>query len=128
MSGIEFDLRAVHIGLSSDDVLPGGADSSIGAVEPLLGLRILILSGGYLRLRNANIVLSGLQCCDLRIRIRQELLLGVGGLRALKALGISPGVFHPSGLSVHKGLERFDPIEDSLKLHPVVAPGEMVSV
>src|ERR1700758_2264385 len=31
---------------------------------------------------------------DLRIRIRQELLLGVGGLRALKALGISPGVYH----------------------------------
>ncbi len=31
---------------------------------------------------------------DLRIRIRQELLLGVGGLRALKALGISAGVFH----------------------------------
>jgi glycogen phosphorylase len=30
----------------------------------------------------------------LRIRIRQELLLGVGGLRALKALGISPGVLH----------------------------------
>jgi len=31
---------------------------------------------------------------DLRIRIRQELLLGVGGLLALKALGISPGVLH----------------------------------
>jgi starch phosphorylase len=31
---------------------------------------------------------------DLRIRIRQELLLGVGGLRALRAMGISPGVFH----------------------------------
>jgi starch phosphorylase len=31
---------------------------------------------------------------DFRIRIRQELLLGVGGLRALKALGITPGVFH----------------------------------
>jgi starch phosphorylase len=31
---------------------------------------------------------------DIRIRIRQELLLGVGGLRALKALGISPGVLH----------------------------------
>jgi glycogen phosphorylase len=29
-----------------------------------------------------------------RIRIRQELLLGVGGLRALKALGVSPGVLH----------------------------------
>jgi len=31
---------------------------------------------------------------DIRIRIRQELLLGVGGLRALRALGISPGVLH----------------------------------
>jgi glycogen phosphorylase len=31
---------------------------------------------------------------DLRIRIRQELLLGVGGFRALKALGITPGVLH----------------------------------
>jgi glycogen phosphorylase len=31
---------------------------------------------------------------DVRIRIRQEVLLGVGGLRALKALGISPGVLH----------------------------------
>jgi glycogen phosphorylase len=31
---------------------------------------------------------------DLRIRIRQELLLGVGGLRALRALGITPGVLH----------------------------------
>ena len=29
-----------------------------------------------------------------RARIRQELLLGVGGLRALKALGIDPGVLH----------------------------------
>ena len=31
---------------------------------------------------------------DDRIRIRQELLLGVGGVRALKALGIAPGVAH----------------------------------
>ena len=31
---------------------------------------------------------------DGRIRIRQELLLGVGGYRALKALGIAPGVLH----------------------------------
>ena len=29
-----------------------------------------------------------------RTRIRQELLLGVGGFRALKAMGISPGVLH----------------------------------
>ncbi len=31
---------------------------------------------------------------DGRIRIRQELLLGVGGFRALKAMGIIPGVLH----------------------------------
>jgi starch phosphorylase len=31
---------------------------------------------------------------DSRVRIRQELLLGVGGMRALAALGISPGVVH----------------------------------
>jgi len=31
---------------------------------------------------------------DGRTRIRQELLLGVGGFRALKAVGISPGVLH----------------------------------
>ena len=28
------------------------------------------------------------------MRIRQELLLGVGGVRALTAMGISPGVLH----------------------------------
>src|SRR5438445_6440141 len=31
---------------------------------------------------------------DARIRIRQELLLGVGGFRALRAMGITPGVLH----------------------------------
>ena len=31
---------------------------------------------------------------DTRTRIRQELVSGVGGVRALKALGISPGVYH----------------------------------
>jgi glycogen phosphorylase len=31
---------------------------------------------------------------DRRTRIRQELVLGVGGVKALRALGISPGVYH----------------------------------
>jgi glycogen phosphorylase len=31
---------------------------------------------------------------DARVRIRQELLLGVGGVRALRALGIHPAVLH----------------------------------
>ncbi|HEV3334513.1 MAG TPA: alpha-glucan family phosphorylase [Bryobacteraceae bacterium] len=31
---------------------------------------------------------------DGRIRVRQELLLGVGGFRALRAMGVTPGVLH----------------------------------
>ncbi len=31
---------------------------------------------------------------DQRMRIRQEILLGIGGVRALDALGIAPGVYH----------------------------------
>jgi starch phosphorylase len=43
---------------------------------------------------------------DSRQRIRQELLLGVGGVRALKALGIQPGVMHLNeGHCAFAGLE-----------------------
>ncbi|HEV7219356.1 MAG TPA: alpha-glucan family phosphorylase [Terriglobales bacterium] len=43
---------------------------------------------------------------DGRIRIRQELLLGVGGFRALRAMGITPGVLHLNeGHSVFAVLE-----------------------
>jgi starch phosphorylase len=43
---------------------------------------------------------------DHRTRIRQELVLGVGGVKALAALGISPGVYHLNeGHSVFATLE-----------------------
>ncbi len=43
---------------------------------------------------------------DSRQRIRQELLLGVGGIRALKELGIQPGVLHLNeGHCAFAGLE-----------------------
>jgi starch phosphorylase len=43
---------------------------------------------------------------DSRVRIRQELLLAVGGIRALRALDIYPGVFHLNeGHSAFAGLE-----------------------
>jgi len=43
---------------------------------------------------------------DQRVRIRQELLLGVGGVRALNELGILPGVAHLNeGHSAFAGLE-----------------------
>jgi glycogen phosphorylase len=47
---------------------------------------------------------------DSRIRIRQELLLGVGGYRALHAMGIVPGVLHMneghSGFAVLEAIRR----------------------
>ena len=43
---------------------------------------------------------------DERTRIRQELVLGVGGVRALNALGITPGVFH-----LNEGHSAFAPLE-----------------
>ena len=43
---------------------------------------------------------------DTRTRIRQELVLGVGGVRAIRALGIVPGVYHLNeGHSVFATLE-----------------------
>ena len=43
---------------------------------------------------------------DSRVRIRQELLLGVGGVRAIRGLGIVPGVYHLNeGHSVFATLE-----------------------
>ena len=43
---------------------------------------------------------------DERIRVRQELVLGVGGVRALRALGVHPGVYH-----LNEGHSAFAPIE-----------------
>ncbi len=44
---------------------------------------------------------------DHETRIRQEMLLGIGGARALKALGITPSVWHMNeGHSAFMGLER----------------------
>jgi starch phosphorylase len=43
---------------------------------------------------------------DARVRIRQELLLGIGGVRLLKALGVNPSVLHLNeGHSAFAGLE-----------------------
>jgi starch phosphorylase len=43
-----------------------------------------------------------------RMRIRQELLLGVGGYRALRAMGVSPGVLHLN--EGHSGFAVLDAI------------------
>ena len=44
---------------------------------------------------------------DAEMRIRQEMILGIGGFRALKALGIAPQVYHMNeGHSAFLSLER----------------------
>jgi len=50
---------------------------------------------------------------DARVRIRQELLLGVGGFRALKAMGISPGVLHLN--EGHSGFAVFEAIRNRME-------------
>ncbi len=50
---------------------------------------------------------------DGRIRIRQELLLGVGGFRALKAMGITPGVLHLN--EGHSGFAVLEAIRDRMQ-------------
>ena len=50
---------------------------------------------------------------DSRIRIRQELLLGVGGFRALRAMGITPGVLHLN--EGHSGFAVLEAIRDRMQ-------------
>ncbi len=54
---------------------------------------------------------------DRELRIKQEILLGIGGYRALKALGLSPAVFHMNeGHSAFLSLERCRDLMECHKL------------
>ena len=60
-----------------------------------------------LYLLDVDLVTDALYSGDREHRIRQELLLGVGGVRALAALGLEPTVFHVNeGHSAFLALER----------------------
>ena len=50
---------------------------------------------------------------DGRTRIRQELLLGVGGFRAIRAMGITPGVLHLN--EGHSGFAVFEAIRTCME-------------
>jgi starch phosphorylase len=50
---------------------------------------------------------------DNRTRIRQELVAGVGGVRALRALGISPGVYHLN--EGHSSFATLEAIRERMK-------------
>jgi starch phosphorylase len=50
---------------------------------------------------------------DNRTRIRQELVAGVGGVRALRALGVSPGVYHLN--EGHSAFATLEAIRERMK-------------
>jgi starch phosphorylase len=56
---------------------------------------------------------SNLYGGDARTRIRHELLLGVGGFRALKAMGITPGVLHMN--EGHSGFAVLEAIRNRME-------------
>ena len=59
---------------------------------------------------------------DTDMRIRQEILLGIGGMRALKALGLEPSVCHLNeGHSAFLALERIRLLMEEQKLTYAVA-------
>ena len=60
-----------------------------------------------LYLLDVDMLTDALYSGDREHRIRQELLLGVGGVRALSALGLTPTVFHVNeGHSAFLAIER----------------------
>jgi starch phosphorylase len=89
---------------------PDGVPVRVGVELPgrTVWARVLEAQVGRVRLilldtrENANsdedkALAASLYGGDQRTRIQQELLLGVGGYRALRALGITPGVCHING-------------------------------
>ena len=60
---------------------------------------------------------------DREMRLRQEIVLGIGGVRALKALGIEPTVIHMNeGHSAFSALEKINIVrkENQLSMPPVM--------
>ena len=54
---------------------------------------------------------------DLEMRLKQEILLGIGGYRALEGLGVEPTVYHMNeGHSAFLGLERVVRLMETRKL------------
>ena len=68
---------------------------------------------------------------DNTTRIRQEMVLGIGGVRVIEALGITPGVYHLNeGHSAFALLEaiRLRMVENGLDLRRCAARGQPASV
>lgn len=61
---------------------------------------------------------SRLYISDLELRISQQMILGIGGVRALRRLGIHPGAWHMNeGHSAFVGLERLSEMVEAGVTH-----------
>jgi starch phosphorylase len=100
---------------------PGGGDLrvSVKLRSGILQIKVWVMNVGRVKLYllDTNIpenelpqrrdITDALYGGELQTRIRQEIVLGVGGLRALKALGLEPTVYHMNeGHSAFLALER----------------------
>jgi len=78
-----------------------------------------VLAGNHPDDRNITMRLYG---GDQEMRIRQEVILGFGGVRALRAMGIHPDVFHMNeGHSAFLALEQVRHLVQTDKLSPAEA-------
>ena len=90
---VDFPGRVVHV---------GGYRVQVGAVPVYLLTSDLPENAPEDRAITARLYAPGLE-----IRIQQEMILGIAGVRFLRALGLSPQVFHMNeGHSAFLGLER----------------------
>jgi starch phosphorylase len=90
---VDFPGRVVHV---------GGYRVQVGAVPVFLLTADLPENAPEDRAITARLYAPGLE-----IRIQQEMILGIAGVRFLRALGLSPQVFHMNeGHSAFLGLER----------------------
>jgi glycogen phosphorylase len=88
--------------------LPGG-DVTARVWEVRIGRISLYLLDTNIEENSAEqrTITSSLYGGDRETRIKQEILLGIGGIRALRALGINPAVTHMNeGHSAFLGIER----------------------
>jgi starch phosphorylase len=90
--GLQREPVSVEVGLAGTTIAPAVWRYDVGSVP--------------LYLLDVDMLTDALYGGDREHRIRQELLLGVGGVRALQALGIEPTVYH-----VNEGHSAFLTIE-----------------
>ena len=117
---LPLDTLPINVVQGGDGVVQGGDGPLVISIETRDGdihARVLHLQVGRINLylldtnipantREDRDLTARLYGGDQRTRIRQELLLGVGGVRALSALGILPNVIH-----MNEGHSAFAPLE-----------------